>query len=680
MSDVKKRKKKVSKRRKQKRLTILAIILDLVLLLGIIGVYSAFEVLDQVNRAKTMKASAETLASSIKALDAESAQTALDSLTQTSAEVRESLDEPLWKLASSLPMLKTEFGAVNSMLDILDDATQTLLQPGVSLLQEHPLKSIQPNNTEAIDSYAGFIQTALPKVEELVGTVKQVELGRINDALGMMNLDGKVDEMLDTADGLITTVNHYAGDIINSATELMKQYPIGDLKKDNSFNVVYINKYIDYAESILPQIRNAVTELKTSSMADNKQMKKYLETAEMLLQIYDDNPDLVQLAKNLIGKGENKRYLLVAMNSSEIRALGGFPGAMGTLDIKDGIMTIGDFESVYNVLDSYTAKRVNITQEEINIFQGGQNGLELSWDACLCPDFLRVVDIWTASYYDHNGVELDGIIALTPTVIQKILEINGATIKLSDGTKLKGSNATHQLQYDLYFKYFQKGKSAKKGNDAIDKLFAETANKTLTSVFKKLKPEQIPQYLDMAHECFDERIIMMWMKDPKSQSIIENLGWDGALNNDPQNPQAGVYFNCIKASKMGWFAEIKTDVGVPTINADASRTYPVTVKISNIITQEEIDNATTYIIGKKSGDLECNMLLFAPAGGSMSNFQIAPYGSLSPTRYHGRQVYFLNYLRMTPGQEFTITYNVTTAPGVTTPLTINQTPSLTEFH
>ena len=61
------------------------------------------------------------------------------------------------------------------------------------------------------------------------------------------------------------------------------------------------------------------------------------------------------------------------------------------------------------------------------------------------PDFERVGSIRAHSYESRNGIHVDGVISLTPVIIQKILKYTGG-VTLSDGTELNGDNATKVLQ------------------------------------------------------------------------------------------------------------------------------------------------------------------------------------------------------------------------------------------
>ena len=52
------------------------------------------------------------------------------------------------------------------------------------------------------------------------------------------------------------------------------------------------------------------------------------------------------------------------------------------------------------------------------------------------------------------GQNVDGVISMTPAIVQKLLAAIDEEITLFDGLVLNGSNAARVLQYDLYYKYF----------------------------------------------------------------------------------------------------------------------------------------------------------------------------------------------------------------------------------
>jgi hypothetical protein len=198
--------------------------------------------------------------------------------------------------------------------------------------------------------------------------------------------------------------------------------------------------------------------------------------------------------------------------------------------------------------------------------------------------------------------------------------------------------------------------------------------------FQIYQTANILNYLSVAEQSFSDRTLMLWMKNEDEQNLLRRFGWNGGLNTDPQTPQAGIYFNCIIASKMGWFLVMDSQLGERTVNDDGSSTYPVTVTLTNSISEEEIQAGGSYILGGNGGVIVGSVYFFAPAGGTVSDFTMSNDGKVIERMYHDLELGFVSRLSLYPQKTVTVTYNVTTAPGVEGPLTFSQTPTVQDYH
>ena len=59
----------------------------------------------------------------------------------------------------------------------------------------------------------------------------------------------------------------------------------------------------------------------------------------------------------------------------------------------------------------------------------------------------------------------------------------------------------------------------------------------------------------------------------------------------------------------------------PVINADGTRSYDITVTLTNTIKRSNITRAGGYILGGFDGGIRGFVHLFAPAGGTIGNFE-----------------------------------------------------------
>ncbi|MGM9661004.1 MAG: DUF4012 domain-containing protein [Faecousia sp.] len=529
------------------------------------------------------------------------------------------------------------------------------------------------------DAQDGNLEDAQTKVD---GLAQKTETIRASLNLTMKNLGDSMSSLqtqLRNIQDLLDLVDLASETLLNPALEQIRQHPVSEMRTGDGVSTKLICDYLDFAESLMPAVETLVEKANSVDLSlvdSDGDIAEHLESANGLLDMYREDNAVFSRLKSIFGADGDRLYVVAAQNSAEIRASGGFPGAIGTIRIRDGVLILEDFRKVYNVLSSYTPSQANITNTERRLFHGG---LSAPRDADFCPDFERVAYIWALGYEAEQGEHVDGVISMTPAIVQKLLAAMDEEIKLFDGTILDGDNAARVLQHDLYFQYFSNDYIS--GRDIIaDQLFADTAKKTMQKLMENLALSDISEYLSIAGEGFQDRTLMLWMDDEAEQAILAKLGWNGGLNTDPEKPQAGIYYNCTVASKMGWFLIMDTEIGERVKNEDGSYTYPITVTFSNDMTQEEYRTASGYITGSNGGAIGGSAYFFAPAGGTVSDFTTSNNVSIEIATYHDLQLGYMRIFNIPRNKTVTVTYNVTTAPGVETPLTLSKTPTMQEYH
>lgn len=482
---------------------------------------------------------------------------------------------------------------------------------------------------------------------------------------------------IDSVKDLLSLVTDASTDIARPTAQTMTDYPLSGLKVDDGFSITTINAYLNLLEDIEPKIDHIVNAMNQVDlpMGLNSMIADYSVQVSSMMGSFDDLKEFLPLFKAFIGDGSDRTYLLAAQNSSEIRASGGFPGSVGTIKIRDGILTIGDFKSVYKVLASYAPASANITAEEKELFGSWMNAPR---DACFDPDFERVAYIWALAYEQRNTEHVNGVVSLTPAIIQSMLGYIG-NVSLSDGTELTSENATKVLQYDLYYKYLNASATSTAG-DYVDDLFAETAKVTMSKLVSDFDVKKAGDYYKVFTDGAKDRTIMMWMEDESEQALVKAAGCSGGLNDDSENPETGVYFSMSDPCKLGWFLDINTEISEPVVNEDGTRTYDVTATYGNVLSSADKTNAGTYILGSYGGTITGYIHIFAPAGGTISDIKASNGGRIYKGTYHDLEVAYMFGNSIAPGSQITVTYKVTTAAGVTTPLGVNSTPTLQKYR
>lgn len=557
----------------------------------------------------------------------------------------------------------------------------------VFFVGRHEVTTLKTMASEVKDELKGCVTAA--KEMDPEGIVAGVENIRKKDAAIVTRLENPFwsvvsiipyyGEDVATVKDLMTTLDEMADGILLPLADVVRNYPISDLRVNESdVNVALILHYLDFLDSVEPQMETVASKLQDTELhAANVGFSEYAEKIQTAshklatLNVYKG------LLRSFLGNGENRFYILMAQNTSETRAGGGFPGSVGTIKIQDGLLSIGDFTSVYNVIYNGMLPECNVTYREIELYQYFYEGQ--IHDSTFNPHFPKAAYMMKLGYEAVNEEYVDGVISLTPQIIQDILAVTGNSFFLDDGTYVDGTNATRTIERQLYLNYMADSYSEAYNDPYVDLLFAQTASLAMKAMFENLSPETLLKYVDVVEAGFAERTVMIWMDDDGDQQICMDAGASGSLNFDPANPQLGVYFSLCDACKMGMFLEIDTSISDPVELPDGSKEYQVTTVLNNYYGDVGYDITSMYILGNYNGGIRGYVYFFGPAGGTISDFTTSNWSDMQISEYEGLQVGYLLDVLLWSGDPLTVSYKVTTAPGAG-PLTLSTTPTLQNYR
>ena len=563
------------------------------------------------------------------------------------------------------------FAAVGSAKEMKSQATQVL----------QDVKSIQTAIGE--NDYAAAAQSA-QQASELTGSIAGELSSPLWMAASIIPVYGQdISGMRD----LMTALDDAFDEGLVPLTKTLEANPPDSLiSADRRINVAAVTQLLDAVQDAAPSMQKCADVAESLPEMHIEQLKSVVDPAkEKLTTInatFQKAAALAPVAGPVLGANGNRTYLIVAQNSAELRSSGGFPGSMGTLEIRDGEIILNDFSKVYDVLTDTNPSSVSITDEEYALF--GAASMDCPRDAGIDPDFTRVASIWAASYEERNVAHLDGVISITPSVVQDILAIVGP-VTLSDGTELTGSNATKVLQSDIYWKYLAEGADPDGTGGAVtDALFAQAAHETFNKLFSNLNADTLIKFASCMAKDMEDRTVMFWLTDEGEQAILASLDCSGALNDDPMRPELGVFFSLWVGSKMGWYVDIDNQVLESKKNADGSYTYKMQTTFTDTVSSEEIASGGEYIIGDiydyEYGILYPCLYIYAPAGGSISNLESNSSVAFEEAWHDGLQAFKAWRTVLRPDQPIVCTYTVTTAPSAEQEMKIVCTPTLTEYR
>lgn len=303
-----------------------------------------------------------------------------------------------------IALVAAAFAAVGSAKEMKSQATQVL----------QDVKSIQTAIGE--NDYAAAAQSA-QQASELTGSIA----GELSSPLWMVaSIVPVYGQDISGMRDLMTALDDAFDEGLVPLTKTLEANPPDSLiSADRRINVAAVTQLLDAVQNAAPSMQKCADVAESLPEMHVEQLKSVVDPAkEKLVTInatFQKAAALAPVAGPVLGANGNRTYLIVAQNSAELRSSGGFPGSMGTLEIRDGEIILNDFSKVYDVLTDTNPSSVSITDEEYALF----DAFNMDWprDAGIDPDFTRVASIWAASYEERNVAHLDGVISITPSVV-----------------------------------------------------------------------------------------------------------------------------------------------------------------------------------------------------------------------------------------------------------------------
>lgn len=656
-----------TRKKSHRGIIILFIILGI---LGVVALYGYTELASVKADVAQLRSDAKSFVKYLKLEKAEDAEKYAAKLDEDVAAFTERLDGPVYTFAEKLPKIGSELTNGKALMRIYGEASAELIHPALEYLTQNPLSGLKTKtgiNTVAVEGLLDFYLTLSSSIERIC-----TELGAVE--LKVIDPEGKLNGYLDLVSQLSGLVAESSEKLVKPLRQQLELCPLDELKNEDGFDMRAIKGYLDFLEKFVPGCREvlaSLAELDLSEIDKNGTVTRYTDIISGLLDLYDESREYIDLANAFIGDGSDRLYLIGAQDSSELYAAGGFPGSMGTIRIKDGRLTLGEFSGVRDFFFHGYSRDARPTEQESSLFPAMK---DFAWDAGYCPDFTRVAVMWAGCYESRNGEALDGIISMTPVVIERLLDIVGS-IELSDGETLTADNATAYLQYVVYDRYMNKYNKTYRGDDYCDAMFNEVAQKAMDKLLSSFKVSDLTKYIDMMRECFADRTIMLWFRDEAGQAAAVAAGCDGGLGHDPEDPEIGLFYSTVSPCKMGWWMDIDYELSEPVVNEDGSRSYTLTAYFINAMTKTEAPHYSPYISTQRFGHFTSECVIVGPAGGSITDVIV------EGIRYRHEDYQELSTVESRPGigpeEKVTFVCTVTTAPGVEKVPRIVMTPTLT---
>ena len=489
---------------------------------------------------------------------------------------------------------------------------------------------------------------------------------------------------------VVSVMTNMTDDALVPLSENAGSLKLSNLFVNDKINIEAVQTLATAFTQVSPAIHEGAVRITALPKANLPQVAEVLEplkekvgTADAMLSHF--GPLIPHLPTLLGAGGVERHYLVLAQNNAEVHATGGFVGAIGTINVKDGDISMGEFDGVWNVLNEW---RVGVnelntlpagaTDEEIALFTNQVNTHH--GDHNMTPDFSRVGELYFNINKTIEDVEVDGVVGIDPVFLQYMLRIVGGVDTSFDIT-VDGTNAAPLMENQTLF-WMEPAE--------CDKFYNEVAAKAFKKILADLGKADTSDFFSMLLKAADEGRFLTWIRDATVEQAIKDAGFGWELKHDPKAPMTGIYFNDQSGCKGSYYLSANPEVGTPKTNGDGSKTYPMTVTIRHNMDRglmesglpEYIKVATESSPNRSEVDLYESTTLIAPQGGKIQNITFERLNSSAPAdpemawaerSYQGLDTW-QSMIRIDAGETVVLHYEVVTSPEATEPLAVRKTP------
>lgn len=362
--------------------------------------------------------------------------------------------------------------------------------------------------------------------------------------------------------------------------------------------------------------------------------------------------------------GAPRTYLILSQTNSELRPGGGLPGSWGTMTIANGTVSIQEFAPPPA---EFATPVVTLTAEERALFT--DKLARVPQDVNFTPDFPRTGEIAQAMWQQSTQQTVDGVIAIDPVFLQRMLAVSGP-VTVSNGVTLDGTNTAKYLLNQVYIDVPEAEQ-----ND----YFSDVAATVFTHIMQHVNSPR--DFLGAVASSITDGHLKLWSAHQEEQDQLLTTPIAGALKTTASTPEVGVYFSDISQAKMDWYLRREISVEYDQVGISGGDQYTVRIRLTNMMTAEEAASLPRYIVGPFLNDLTAGQVrtavfVYAPAGGRLVDWTMSDGSGLDGVTVHNGLTVGTKTITLGPGESYEIVCHVQSAPGVRTPLALVQTPQV----
>lgn len=277
-------------------------------------------------------------------------------------------------------------------------------------------------------------------------------------------------------------------------------------------------------ESYLSKANSKIQEVEPKDLpADYQQEVSDLrQKFPQVLSLLSDFNKKQFIFKDLLGYNSPRKYLFLFQNNQEMRATGGFIGSYGVLDIHNGNVQEFFIDGIYNP-DGQLHTKV-VPPKPIQKISTAWSTHDANW----FPNFPDSAQKVAWFYEKTGGPTVDGVITLTPTILEKLLEFTGPIEMPEYDLIIDSNNFIGATQMEVEIDYDKEENKPKQ-------IIADLTPRILEKLFSADSLSDFPGLVSILSEALTEKHLLVYLENPDIQKIVADLGWSGEVLESPKD-------------------------------------------------------------------------------------------------------------------------------------------------
>jgi len=323
---------------------------------------------------------------------------------------------------------------------------------------------------------------------------------------------------------------------------------------------------------------------------------------------------LAKLLPALLGAQGPRSYLLVALNSAELRTQGGIVGAVALLKADNGTIDLGE-QLTTSSFPGLATPILPLTPQE-DAIQTNRLGRWIQ-DATMTPDFPRTAQLIAARWDAETGQKVDGVIVTDAVAAAELLKATGPVTTRS-GTTLDASSLVSTLLRDVYVDLPYTNTPHGWDNAAADALYLDAS----AAIFHAVGNGQGDRLavVDALAKAAQQGRVRVWSSHADEQSGLAASSLGAAFLSGDHPHDAGVFLDDGTAGKLDYYLTTKVSVEdlrctgpdpTATVRLDLTYAPPADVaKLPHYVTGFPVSALPT-------GWLATNITVYSPVGAKL---------------------------------------------------------------